>query len=168
MGAMRDWSPFLVCPDSERAPCARSLQTPEGLGDRLRTAAFAELQAREAFLWAAGRFEDAPAALREAWRALSAEEGKHLGWLLARMEELGLRPDERPVSARLWSLLSACATPAEFSAKMKTAEERGRSAERSFQASLAQSDPVTAEIFGRIADEEDAHIALAERSLPSV
>ncbi len=159
-----NWEPFVVSPEGSRAPQPRGLNTPEGLGDRLRTAAFAELQAREAFGWAAARFEEAPAALRGAWLRLAAEEDKHLGWLLARMAELGVDPSGRPVSDRLWVSLVRCASAGEFAAFMATAEERGRVAEESFHRSLAGRDPVTSDIFRRIAEEEVAHIALQNAS----
>jgi rubrerythrin len=153
-----DWSPFAVCAPGAKPPAARSMATPEGLGDRLRTAAFAELQAREAFRQAAERFDDAPAPLRQAWRRFSAEEGKHLGWLLRRMDELGVAPDGRPVSDGLYRSLARCAGWREFAAFMARAEDRGRTAERHFEKELAARDPETAAIFKAIADEEDAHI----------
>lgn len=154
-----DWSPFTLCPPDERAPKARGIATPEGLGDRLRTAAFAEFQAREAFRWAAERFVDAPQPLREAWRRMAEEEGKHYGWLRARMKELGVDPGARPVSDALFRSLGSAADAAEFARLMARAEERGRAAERSFEKSLETRDPETAAIFARIAAEEDEHIA---------
>ena len=75
-----------------------------------------------------------------------------------------IRPDERPVSDRLWRSLSACKTAAEFVAYMKTAEERGKAAEESFRVTFAQRDPVTAAIFGKIADDEAEHIALGAKA----
>src|SRR6266478_2789747 len=68
-----DWKPYVVCAPQESAPRARGMNAPEGLGDRLRTAAFAERQAAEAFTWAADRFVEAPGALRAAWRELAVE-----------------------------------------------------------------------------------------------
>lgn len=159
-----NWEPFVVCAPEERAPGPRGMNAPEGLGDRLRTAAFAELQAREAFRWAADSLADAPAELRDAWRRIADDEDRHLGMLLARMAELGAEPGARPVSDRLWRSLVACRTTPEFVAYMRTAEERGRAAEESFRRSLAQRDPVTAGIFGEIADDEAEHIALADRA----
>jgi uncharacterized ferritin-like protein (DUF455 family) len=157
-----DWSPFLVCPPGEKTPSPRGIHSPEGLGDRLRTAAFAERQATEAFAWAAERFVEAPFERREAWRRLAVEERRHLGLLLARMAELGVRVDERPVSDGLWRSLTRCATWQEFSAYMKRAEERGRAAELSFEQSLAGRDPKTAELFAQIARDEAEHIASYE------
>lgn len=140
----------------------RPFATPEGLGDRLRTAAFAERQAYEAFHWAASRFTEAPEALREAWRRLAEEEKRHGEMILARMGELGVAVGAQTVSARLWNSLSSAQSPKEFSFLMKRSEERGRAAELSFQKKLATADPVTASMFAEIAEDEARHIALAE------
>lgn len=129
----------------------------------MRAAAFAEIQAREAFRWAASRFEDAPAEARRAWLALAHAEEKHLNWLLKRMEELGIAIDARPVSDQLWQSFVRCETAETFSWFMASAEERGRKAGERFRDALLQTDPVTARIFGQIALEEIDHIALATR-----
>jgi uncharacterized ferritin-like protein (DUF455 family) len=157
-----DWSPFDVCAHDEYAPAPRGIRTPEGLGDRLRVAAFAELQAREAFRWAAETLPDASPRLRSAWKRFSADEDRHFQLLLGRMAELGVRVDERRVSDRLWQSLRSCRTTPAFAAYMKTAEERGRAAEESFARSLAERDPVTAALFARIAADEAEHVAFAE------
>ena len=159
-----DWKPFVVCAADEGVPRARGLHAPEGLGDRLRTAAFAERQAAEAFRWAAESLAAAPPELREAWRRFAVEEEKHLGWILGRMAELKIDPAGRAVSDRLWRSLVRCRAPREVSLLMTRAEERGKAAEESFRLSLASRDPATAEIFGRIAAEEEQHIA-AQRDL---
>ena len=162
----RDWSPFVLCPPGVQAPAPRSVSTREGVADRLRSAAFAELQAREAFLMAADSFLDAPEDLRRAWRGLAVAEDKHLGWLLGRMAALGVEPAARPVSGRLWDGLFACRTAPEFAVLIAKAEERGRLAGERFRVAMRGVDPESAEIFGRIADEELAHVALAGRFYP--
>ena len=153
-----NWSPFQVCDADAFPPAPRGINTPEGLGDRLRVAAFAELQAREAFRWAADTLLDVSPELRAAWRRIADDEHRHLEMLLGRMRELGVDPAGRPVSDRLWRSLRACKTAKEFIPYMRTAEERGRAAEESFRRSLAQRDPVTAALFGKIADDEAEHI----------
>jgi uncharacterized ferritin-like protein (DUF455 family) len=163
MSSTPDWSPFRACAFDERPPSPRGMGAPEGLGDRMRVAAFAERQAFEAFRWAAERFTDASPELRAAWRTMAEEEKLHMELILGRMAELGVDPAERPVSDRLWARLSGAKTVAEFSAWMREAEARGKAAEDSFRRSLAERDPVTAAIFGRIADDEAAHLAFADR-----
>lgn len=162
-----DWSPFRVAAPGELPPAPRSLKSREGVGDRLRAAAFAELQAREAFLWAADRYGDAPPGLAGEWRRLAAAEDRHLGWLLGRLKALALRPEERPVSDRLWRSLTACPDACSFAAFMAAAEERGRQAGERFREALSESDPETARIFGAIAEEEVSHVALASRYFPA-
>jgi uncharacterized ferritin-like protein (DUF455 family) len=156
-----NWAPFDVCDPDRFPPAPRGIRTPEGLGDRLRIAAFAELQAREAFRWAADCLLDASPNLRAAWRKIADDEHRHLEMLLGRMAELGVDPASRPVSDRLWRSLRACKSAAAFIPYMRTAEERGRAAEESFQRSLLDRDPVTSALFGKIADDEAEHIALS-------
>jgi uncharacterized ferritin-like protein (DUF455 family) len=161
------WEPFEIVPPGTRSDPPRSLSTPEGVGDRLRSAAFAEIQAREAFLWGAEHYEDASLELREAWRRLAAAEQRHLDWLLRRMSELGVDVRGRKVSDQLWHSLVSCHSAQEFALYMASAEERGRRAGERFHQELRGTDPVTAEIFGKIAEEEVAHIALARRFYPA-
>jgi len=158
------WAPFLVQTGATLAP--RPLTSPAGIGDRLRTAAFAELQAEHAFKRAAELYEDAPDSLREAWRFLAIEENKHLNWLLARMNELGIEIQERPVSDALWHSLVCCEEPKVFAQRIAESEERGMRAGQRFHDTLETIDPETARIFGRIATEEKRHIELARTYYP--
>jgi uncharacterized ferritin-like protein (DUF455 family) len=150
-----DWSPFKV----GQAQRARGLNGPDGLGDRLRTAAFAELQAAAAFRWAVQNIADAEPDLKEAWARFAVEEEKHYGWIMGRMKALGVEPAARDVSDSLWRSLTAFTTAREFCGAMSKAEDRGRQAERAFVTLLAGKDPESAAIFEKIAAEEDEHIA---------
>ena len=161
-----NWEPFKLTPQGQHPSPTRTLETRDGIGDRLRAAAFAEIQAREAFLWAADKFEDAPSSLRTAWRGLALAEQRHLDWLLKRMKELEIGVDERQVSDFLWHSLIVCKSAKEFAYFMANAEERGRRAGERFQKALVKIDPITSEIFGKIAEEEVAHIALAYEYFP--
>lgn len=156
-----DWSPFLLAPSGAHGDAPRSIHSSEGIGDRLRAASFAELQAVHAFNWAAARFEDAPPGLCSAWRGLALAEERHLGWLLKRMTELGVDVAGRKVSDQLWISLCSRQTARDFAQFMAGAEERGRRAGERFHQALLEQDPITAEIFRKIAEEEIEHIALA-------
>lgn len=156
-----NWEPFIVSPPDAKLPPMRPMATVEGLGDRLRTAAFAEFQAFEAFSWAASHYTQAAAELRQVWRRLAQDERRHRDMILARMEELGVGAADKPVSDRLWLALKSCASSAEFSFFMARSEERGRTAELRFHELLSKTDPITAELFRRIAADEAEHIALA-------
>ena len=160
-----DWNPFTICAPGEKAPYPRALSTKEGLGDRLRFVAFAEKQAVVAFSSAAKVYTDAPIQARELWLTLAKEEEKHLQWLLNRMNELDYSVSERPQSLALWFSFDRCKTPLEFANFMAKAEDRGRQAGEQFYDTLLNIDPVTAELFKKIAEEESEHIKLAESAL---
>lgn len=154
-----DWTPFRAAPQGAYADAPRSIHSPEGRGDRMRAAAFAELQAMFAFAWAAEHFKDeASASTIAIWKSLAREEEKHLKWILTRMQELGVKYEDRLVTDLLWTTLMNCKTTREFGVTIAEAEERGRKAGLRFHESLLTTDPVTAEIFGRIAAEEIDHI----------
>ena len=160
-----DWTPFFICKNGERAPYPRGLTTVEGLADRLRFVAFAEKQATTAFLNAPEVFHEVSPTVKEVWRTLAREEGKHLQWLLWRMEELKMSISERPVSIALWQSFHRCTTPQQFAEFMFKAEERGRIAGEQFYETLLNIDPTTAKIFRQIALEEQEHIRLAQMIL---
>ena len=162
-----DWSPFAVAAPDARPEAPRSIHQLEGIGDRLRAAAFAEIQAREAFRWAVTRFEDVHPSLRNAWLTLAVAEEKHMNWLLKRMTELELDVQGRKVSDHLWRSFMHCKSAAEFAIFMANAEERGQRAGQRFYEALLEKDSITAHIFGKIADEETAHIALSRQFFPA-
>lgn len=163
-----NWEPFIIADSraGERGEPPRSIDTLDGVGDRMRAAAFAEIQARDAFNWAAENFGDAPSDLKEAWKRLAVAEERHLNWLLKRMQELGIDVRARKVSDQLWHSLVSCKSAREFAKFMASAEERGRRAGERFHQTLLTRDPETAQIFGQIAEEEVAHIELAQRFFP--
>lgn len=164
----RDWSPFVLA-GKKHAPGPRAITSVEGVCDRLRAAAFAEFQAREAFLWAAQAFESsAPAGLVDAWKELATQEDKHMRWLLDRLSVLGTRIDARPVSDFLWRSFMQCSSAHEFAAFMASSEERGRVAGERFHIAIREWDPTSAEIFRKIAEEEIEHIRLASRYFPEL
>lgn len=157
-----DFSPFDICQPGERPDKPRPMNTPEGIGDRMRSAAFAELQAIAAFKWAADHFGDAPTELRASWVAQVADESRHYGMIRRRMDELGVVVTEKKVSLGLWEALQDCATGEEFCIMIAMAEERGRRAGLKLAGHLKHADPATARIFLEIAEDEVAHVALAE------
>lgn len=157
-----NFSPFIITPAGERAPKPRPVTTAEGLGDRMRTAAFAEFQAIIAFRWAAERFQDVPQTLRDDWIAQIADETRHYDMICKRMEDLGFSLAERPVSIGLWESLQECSTGKDFCIRIANSEERGRRAGVLLVEYLGESDPETASIFQEIVEDEVAHVALAE------
>jgi uncharacterized ferritin-like protein (DUF455 family) len=162
-----NWGPFKVTSRGEHAPGPRAMTSKEGVMDRLRAVAFAELQAREAFYWASEAFAgQATEACLNAWKGLGMAEDRHYQWLLKRLAELGGEIEGRPVSDQLWVSLRTCKLPDEFAHKMASAENRGRIAGERFVEGMKSFDPESAEIFRKISEEEIEHIRLAARYFP--
>jgi len=112
-------------------------------------------------LFRSDHFTDAPDDLRRQWREQVPEEQEHSDLIIARMAELGFYPGDRPVSLGLWDALQTCQSAEEFAITIATAEERGRLAGLRLVKFLGKSDPITAALFQKIADDEVAHVALA-------
>ncbi|MEK7689558.1 MAG: DUF455 family protein [Bdellovibrionota bacterium] len=163
----REWPPFRLAAVGTLLTPPDPIDTETGVADRIRTVAFAELQAREAFKWAADRFltTAAPEVIAD-WKALAVEEDRHYHWLLTRMGELGIDPSAKPVGDQLWQSLVRCETAEQFAGFVASAEERGRKAGARFEQVLKSKDPETARIFGKIAHEETHHVQLAIRHFP--
>ena len=89
-----------------------------------------------------------------------------MNWLLQRMAELQISLTERPVSTFLWDSFMKCQNAQHFAEFMSNAEERGRIAGERFRKEMAAVDSVTADLFGKIAEEEIEHIQLAGRYFP--
>lgn len=157
-----NWDPFIVCDDGVEPPKPRPFREPDGLGDRLRTAAFAEFQATRAFDWAAKRFDDVPGELRRRWAELVDDERRHYDLIVGRMSELDVDIGARPVSIALWRSLQNCETGRDFGIYIASAEEWGRKAGVALVKALEKSDPATADVFRTIVRDEVEHIALAD------
>lgn len=157
------WAPFkarLTKPDLIRA-----ISTKEGIADRLRVVAFAELQARDAFLWGASRFPEAPEAWKKVWTEFAAVEDRHAQMLLNRMVELGVEPGERWVSDKLTKLCKEASDPVTFLFCLSSAEERGMEAGMALGKQMQPHDSVSAALFAQIAEEEVEHVAMAREAL---
>ena len=156
------WKPFRV---EKRADKLRSIQSAEGIGDRLRIVAFAELQAREGFLWGVEQFREAPSEWREYWKEFSQMENCHAQLLLDRATELNLKLEERAVSDSLFKSFLKAKTPEAFFYLMATAEERGMDIGLSMVDTMRSIDEKSAEVFYRCAKEEVEHIEAAKKLL---
>jgi uncharacterized ferritin-like protein (DUF455 family) len=157
------WRPFktrLVKPDLIRA-----ISTKEGIADRLRVVAFAELQARDAFLWGVERFPEAPADWRKSWAEFALVEDRHAQLLLNRMSELGVDPGERWVSDKLTKLCKEATDPVTFLFCLSSAEERGMEAGMALGKQMQPHDAISAAIFAQIAQEEVEHVNMAKAAL---
>jgi len=159
-----NWGSFsLGKPDSIRA-----LSSPEGVADRLRVVAFAELQARDAFRYGAARFPEVPAEWREAWLRFAEVEDRHAQMLLSRMAELGVEPGARVVSDKLTRLCRKAEDAVTFLFLLSSAEERGMEAGQVLGEQMKAYDPVSAALFAQIAEEEVEHVETATAQLKGV
>lgn len=156
------WAPFrLGKPDY-----VRPLGAKEGVSDRLRLVAFAELQARDMFLFGAKRFaNEAPQALISQWQRFAEVENRHAQMLLDRMAELGVEPGERVVSDKLSRLCMKANDPSIFLFLLSSAEERGMEAGFILGNQMVPYDAVSAQIFKQIAEEEVEHVETANSAM---
>ncbi len=155
------WRPFSV----GKPDVVRALASAEGVADRLRVVAFAELQARDAFLWGAERFPDAPEEWRQDWLRFAAVEDRHAQMLLDRMTALGVEAGARKVSDKLSHLCRMAEDPVTFLFLLSSAEERGMEAGMILGKQMQAVDPISAAIFAQIAEEEVEHVASATAAL---
>lgn len=158
----QNWQPFRLAP---KADAIRAISTAEGVGDRLRVVAFAELQARDAFRWGAERFPDAPAEWREEWLRFAEVEDRHAKMLLSRMAELGVEAGSRTVTDKLTRLCRMSEDAITFLFLLSSAEERGMEAGNVLAKQMEAHDAASAAIFAQIAEEEIEHVASAKLAL---
>ncbi len=159
------WSPFLI---KERGDTIRPLTSPEGVTDRLRLVAFAEVQARDAFYWGAERFAGKiPEELRATWIRFAEVEERHANMLLQRLSDLGGEPGARAVSDKLNRLCRAAEDPIHFLFLLSSAEERGMESGLLLGKQMESVDITSAAIFRTIAEEEVEHVQMATTALAS-
>ncbi|MGE3261700.1 MAG: DUF455 family protein [Bacteriovoracia bacterium] len=157
------WQPFRL---AEKGDAIRAMQSAEGVADRLRLVAFAELQARDAFRSGAARFEGKIAEeLRQTWLRFAEVEDRHAQMLLARMAELGVDPGARAVSDKLTRLCEKATDPIVFLFLLSSAEERGMEQGKILGDQMLAVDAASAKIFIQIAEEEVEHVQMARDAL---
>ena len=158
------WKPFRIV--SGKGDFIRPLTAKDGVLDRLRLVAFAEVQAKEAFLWGAEKFKGiAPDAWIDEWTRFAAVEERHANMLLTRFHELGGSLEERSLSDKLMRLCMAAEDPVTFLFLLSSAEERGMEAGFTLGKQMELVDGVSAKIFHTIAEEEVEHVHAATAAL---
>ncbi len=156
------WHPFWVDPRPHRM---RSVKIPEGIGDRIRAVAFAEVQAHQGFLWGYQRFTQADPLWRSTWLDLAKQEARHAQLLLDHAHKLEINLGERKVSDYLIRMFRSAGSPEFFQYLMVRAEARGMDMGLSMVKAIMEVDPQSGAIFKRIAQEEEEHIRVAESFL---
>lgn len=158
------YTPFR--PVAGKPDAIRPLASAEGVADRLRVVAFAELQARDLFLYGAERFGAVvPAQWASDWRRFAEVEDRHAQMLLSRMAELGAEPGARSVSDKLSRLCRATEDSVLFLFLLSSAEERGMESGFVLGEQMRAVDAASAEIFAQIAREEVEHVEAARSFL---
>jgi uncharacterized ferritin-like protein (DUF455 family) len=158
------WLPFKV--RDEKPELIRALTAPEGVADRLRLVAFAEVQARDIFRFGADQFKGiAPAEWIEEWLRFADVEERHAQMLLNRMSDLGADPGARFVSDKLWRLCKLAGDPILFLFLLSSAEERGMEAGFILGEQMKAVDAESAAVFAQIASEEVEHVDSAKAAL---
>jgi uncharacterized ferritin-like protein (DUF455 family) len=157
------WKPFLI---KERGDTIRPLNGPEGVADRLRLVAFAEVQARDAFFWGAEHFAgQIPEDWRSTWIRFAEVEERHANLLLQRLVDIGGDVGARAVSDKLSRLCRAAEDPIHFLFLLSSAEERGMESGLLLGKQMESVDAISAKIFQQIAEEEVEHVEAANIAL---
>ncbi len=157
------YKPFRPVPG--KPDVVRPLVGVGGVEDRLRLVAFAELQARDLFRFGADRFGPVAPQWAESWLRFAEVEDRHAQMLLTRMQELGHDPGARTVSDKLTRLCRATDDAVLFLFLLSSAEERGMEAGIILGGQMRKVDPISAEIFAQIAQEEVEHVETARLAL---
>jgi len=148
---------------------------PEGMHDPVQRArilhalANHELQAAEIFAWAVLAFPAAPAAFRRGCAAIIADEQRHCRLYTGRLESLGLRFGDLPVSGHFWRKVEDIHTPLEFVCTMGLTFENANldfSVEHIVAAREA-GDEETARVLEQVHDDEVRHVGFAWRWMRS-
>lgn len=158
-------------PEDLRIAAGRDVRVPPlaGMADpaqrRRILHAFAnhELQAVELFAWALLAFPDAPRSFRDGCLGILQDEQRHLRMYVARIEALGGRFGDEPVSGHFWRKASRIRTPLEFVCTMGLTFEGANLdfAQEHAAAAHAAGDDATADVLERVHRDEIAHVRFA-------
>jgi uncharacterized ferritin-like protein (DUF455 family) len=150
-----------------RVPSLEGWADPEQRRRIVHALANHELQAAELFARALLAFPDAPAELRRELAGVLREEQVHTRLHIRRLEGLGGRFGDHPVSGLIWRRTAVARSPAEFLAAMSLTFENANLDHAPAVAAVARrhGDEATARILDRIAEDEVRHVALGRRWL---
>jgi uncharacterized ferritin-like protein (DUF455 family) len=162
-------------PPELRIAAAGSVTVPGlgGMADREQRArivhAFAnhELQAAELFAWALRAFPAAPADFRRGLAGILKDEQRHTRMYVARLEALGGRFGEQPVSGYFWSKAPAITSPLRFVCAMSLTFENANLDHTVDYAAAAREagDEETAAVIDRVHRDEIEHVRFGWRWL---
>ncbi len=122
-----------------------------------------ELQAAELFAWALLAFPETPRSFRQGCLKILADEQRHLRLYIDRVEALGARFGDHPVSAHFWNKARDIATPLAFVCTMGLTFESANLdfAREHIDAARAIGDDETAHALEIVHHDEVRHVAFA-------
>lgn len=144
-------------------PPLEGMRDPSQRARILHALANHELQAVELFAWALLAFPAAPRAFRVGLVKLLADEQRHLRLYQQRLQALGVRFGELPVTAHFWNKLPDASSPLPFLCTMGLTFEQANLdfAGDYAAAARAAGDPATAEVLDVVHADEIGHVRFA-------
>lgn len=138
----------------------------EGMGDvsqrrrLLHALANHELQAAELFAWAYLRYSDAPREFRAGLLRVLDDEQRHTRMYIARLEAIGGRFGEHPVTGYFWNKAKELETPAHFVCAMSLTFENANLDHtiEYAEAAVRAGDSKTAAIIDKVHLDEIQHV----------
>ena len=126
-----------------------------------------ELQAAELFAWALLAFPDAPADFRRGLLRILDDEQRHTRMYIARVEALGARFGDQPVTGYFWGKIDTIQSPLEFVCAMSLTFENANLDHTLDYAEAARTagDAKTATVIERVHEDEITHVAFGWRWL---
>ena len=119
-----------------------------------------ELQAVELYAWAVLRFGEAPSAFRQDLVRILLEEQRHARGYIERLEEMGGRFGEYPVSGYFWRKVELMNTPLRFVSAMSLTFENANldHSLESRRVALEAGDREAAKLFRVVHEDEIGHV----------
>ena len=143
-----------------KVPSLKGMTDPAQRARILHALANHELQAAELFAWALLAFADAPAEMRRGLGEILEDEKRHTRMYIARIEALGVRFGDVPVSGYFWNKVPSIRNPLGFVSAMSLTFENANldhTVEYADAARLA-GDEKTARVIEAIGRDEVSHV----------
>lgn len=157
----------IVAAREARVPPVEGMRDPAQRARILHALANHELQAVELFAWALVAFPDAPSHFRRGLAAILRDEQRHCRLYIARLEALGHRMGEFPVTGHFWKQLGQMSSPRAFVCVMGLTFENANLdfAQDYARAARAAGDAATADVLEVVHRDEIRHVRFAWRWL---
>ena len=150
----------IVAVEDTRVPPVDGYHDPDQRPRILHAFANHEFQAVELFAWALLSFPDAPVEYRRGLLRIFGEEQRHTRMYIARLESLGSRFGDFPVSGYFWKKTPAITTPLHFVCAMSLTFENANIDHTvdSADAIRRAGDEKTALLVEQVHDDEIGHV----------